>query len=114
MSFSSRPAFAILACLSANLVGGCSRSSDGSVIIPKPVDSRRFWQDDEAKRAASERALAARYPDGGPQIRFVEQEPMSARRGPNSRSGDSGASNPKPLACRSVTGPTGRIRYLCA
>ena len=114
MCFSCRTAFALLVCLSATLLGGCSRASDGSVIIPKHVDSRRFWQDDEAKRAATERELAVRYPDGGPQIRFVEQQPLPAGRRPNSRSGGVGESrNSEPLACRSVTGPTGRIRYYC-
>ncbi|WP_378951507.1 hypothetical protein [Mesorhizobium sp. ANAO-SY3R2] len=114
MSFSYHSAFSLLVCLSATLLGGCSRSSDGSVIIPKHMDSRRFWQDDEAKRAATERELAARYPEGGPQIRFVEQQAMSARRGPKSKSGGVGESrNSDPLACRSVASPTGRVRHYC-
>lgn len=114
MRFRSRLAFAVLTCLAATLAGGCSRSSDGSVIIPKHMDSRRFWQDDEARRAASEEALKARYPDGGQQIRFVDQQPMPARRSPASRrTADTVASSDKPLSCRAVTGENGRVRYYC-
>jgi hypothetical protein len=30
-------------CLMLLLGSGCSRSYDGTVIIPKPLDARRFW-----------------------------------------------------------------------
>ncbi|WP_159091652.1 hypothetical protein [Aminobacter sp. MSH1] len=113
MSLSWKLAPALALCLSATTVGGCSRSSDGTVIIPKPMDSRRFWQDDDARRAASEGSQAASFP-AGPEIRFVTQQPgpRPVTRAPR-RASESAAGSAKPMSCRAITGPTGRVRYAC-
>ncbi|MBB6465303.1 hypothetical protein HNQ96_001150 [Aminobacter lissarensis] len=111
MSFGSTLALALALGFSAALLGGCSRSSDGTVVIPKTVDSRRFWQDDEARRAAAERQQASAFP-AGPEIRFATQQPgpRPVTRAP-SRAADTG--NTKPIACRAASGPTGRVKYIC-
>lgn len=111
MSFGSTLTLALTLGFSAALLGGCSRSSDGTVVIPKTVDSRRFWQDDEARRAAAERQQATAFP-AGPEIRFATQQPgpRPVTRAP-SRAASTG--NAKPIACRAVSGPTGRVRYVC-
>jgi hypothetical protein len=112
MSFGSTLAFALALGFSATLLGGCSRSSDGTVVIPKTVDSRRFWQDDEARRASAERQQATAFP-ASPEIRFVTQQPgpRPATSAPSRASG--AGSNTKPIACRAVSGPTGRVKYIC-
>ncbi|WP_432283497.1 hypothetical protein SLT36_15935 [Aminobacter sp. BA135] len=111
MSFGSTLTLALTLGFSATLLGGCSRSSDGTVVIPKPVDSRRFWQDDDARRAAAERQQAAAFPTG-PDIRFATEQPgpRPVTRAP-SRVASTG--NSKPISCRAVSGPTGRVRYVC-
>ncbi|WP_269929343.1 hypothetical protein [Aminobacter sp. HY435] len=112
----SRLALALPVCLSLLSVSGCSRSSDGTVIIPKPLDSRRFWQDDEAKRAAVERAQSANYPQTSQEIRFVDPQAGSgsARRSSRPRmAGQPQSGNVSPLACRNQTGSNGRVRYVC-
>lgn len=111
----SRLVLALPLCLSATIVGGCNRSSDGTVVLPKQLDSRRFWQDDEAKRAAVERAQATSFP-AEPQIRFVEEPPRprsSPRPRRNTVVSTSETARPKPMACRAVTGTSGRVRYVC-
>ncbi|MCX8570126.1 MULTISPECIES: hypothetical protein [Hyphomicrobiales] len=109
-----RLALALPICLSTTLVAGCSRSSDGTVIIPRHMDSRRFWQDDEAKRTAIEQAQAGNFPAGSEEIRFVDPQSAPTRRSPRARPANPAqASDATPLACRAVTGPSGRVRYAC-
>lgn len=109
----SRLALALSTLLTAALAGGCSRTPDGTVVIPKQMDSRRFWQDDDARRAASQQAQASSFPSE-PEIRFVTQEP---RPRPATRSASisapQGAGNAKPLGCHGIPGDGGRIKYVC-
>lgn len=100
-------------CLTLMSAGGCSRSSDGTVIIPKQMDSRRFWQDDEAKRAAIARDQAANYPADSQEIRFVDPQAGSVRRTSRPRITSQPQAGSQPLACRNVTGANGRVRYVC-
>lgn len=110
----SRLTLAVPVCLSLLTLGGCNRSSDGTVVIPKQLDSRRFWQDDEAKRAAIERAQSANYPQTSQEIRFVDPQAGSTRRGARTRvAGQPQAGGGSPLACRNVTGANGRVKYVC-
>lgn len=109
----SKLVLAVPFCLSLMSAGGCSRSSDGTVIIPKQMDSRRFWQDDEAKRAAIERQQAANYPADNQEIRFVDPQSGSVRRTPRPRTASQPQAGNAPLACRNVTGANGRVRYVC-
>jgi hypothetical protein len=111
MNFGSTLTLALTLGFSATLLGGCSRSSDGTVVIPKQMDSRRFWQDDEAKRAAAERQQSAAFPTG-PDIRFATEQPgpRPVMRAP---SGAASTGNSKPISCRAVSGSTGRVRYVC-
>ncbi|PWK67023.1 hypothetical protein C8K44_113143 [Aminobacter sp. AP02] len=107
-----RLALTLPICLSTVFLGGCSRSSDGTVVIPKQVDSRRFWQDDEAKRAAAERQQAAAFPTE-PEIRFATQQPgpRPVTRAPRTTAD---AANTKPIACRAEAGSvSGRVKYVC-
>lgn len=106
-----RLALALPICLSTIVLGGCSRSSDGTVVIPKQVDTRRFWQDDEAKRAAAEREQAAAFPTG-PEIRFATQQPgpRPVTRAPSTTAG---AASTKPIACRAAGSLSGRVKYVC-
>lgn len=106
-----RLALTLPICLSTALLSGCSRSSDGTVVIPKQVDTRRFWQDDEAKRAAAESQQAASFPTG-PEIRFATQQP-GPRPATRTPSVNTDTANSKPIACRAAGGLGGRVKYVC-
>lgn len=109
-----RLVLALPICLSTTLVAGCSRSSDGTVIIPRQMDSRRFWQDDEAKRAAVEQAQAGSFPNSSDEIRFVDPQAVPSRRTPRARPvNPAPAANQKALSCKAVTNAAGRVRYNC-
>ncbi|MEO5323553.1 hypothetical protein PV773_09530 [Mesorhizobium sp. CC13] len=108
----SRLVLALSTLLFAVSLSGCARSSDGTVVIPRPLDSRRFWQDDEARRAAAERAQASTFPTGQ-DIRFVEQEGRPHAAPSRRTAAPASAQADKPLSCRNVAGAGGRVRYVC-
>ncbi|TPI33555.1 hypothetical protein FJW08_06195 [Mesorhizobium sp. B3-2-1] len=99
--------------------GGCSRSYDGTVIIPRPLDARRIWDrpppnvdyqpqvDNGAFRGppqppgrVSERKVLKPAPHRRHRTRVSPQPPPSS--GPE-----------KQLACRNVSAPGQRVRMVC-
>ncbi|TGQ67739.1 MAG: hypothetical protein E5V49_16480 [Mesorhizobium sp.] len=99
---------------------GCSRSYDGTVIIPRQLDARRFWD-----RPPPNTGYGQVQPDDDtfpvtppPTRQFSERRPAvpAARRKHFSRVSTPPASSSqedKLLACRNVTEPGKRVRMVC-
>ncbi|MDX8537860.1 hypothetical protein RFM23_09525 [Mesorhizobium abyssinicae] len=97
--------------------GGCARSDDGTVMIPKPLDVRRIWDRPPPQpQAGPPRMQAGPFPVA----------PQAPRRLPGRRLGPPPApagqvasppslsSEPQqPLACRNVSEPGKRYRVVC-
>jgi hypothetical protein len=111
------PLFVGLALLSGS---GCSRSYDGTVVIPRPLDVRRFWDRppphvdyDQAQAEGGAFPVAPQPPK-----HFAERgltQPAGQRRRQRSLSSSPlPSSTPaKPLACRNVSEPGKRVRMVC-
>lgn len=101
--------------------GGCSRSYDGTVVIPRPLDVRRVWdkppphaQADQLQQSESDvfpvapqmprRSVARRnIASAAPARRMTEvSNPPILSTGPA-----------KPLTCRNVSAPGKRVRMVC-
>ncbi|WP_210334959.1 hypothetical protein [Mesorhizobium mediterraneum] len=104
------------------LGSGCSRSYDGTVVIPRPLDVRRFW-DRPPQQAQPEQPqllqtdvfpVAPETPKRAtaPGIKT----PVAPRRHTRRISNDPPmpSSEPtKPLTCRNVSQPGKRVRMVC-
>jgi hypothetical protein len=98
--------------------GGCARSNDGTVVIPKPLDVRRIWD----KPPPQEQAIQSQLETG---VFPVAPQPArkSATRRPASPAKQTRrvTSNPparsseteNPLTCRNVSEPGKRYRVVC-
>ncbi|QPC90525.1 hypothetical protein GA829_07920 [Mesorhizobium sp. INR15] len=100
------------------LVGsGCSRSYDGTVVIPKPLDVRRFWDRPPPNALAAQPVAEAGAFPVAPQEprRFTERRVAAPRRhvtrAPSTPPLSSGPT--KALACRNVSEPGKRVRMVC-
>ena len=100
--------------------GGCSRSYDGSVVIPRPLDVRRFWDrpppNVDYGQVQVENGVFPVAPQ--PPRRFSERRvtaPAAPRRHQKKvPTLPSLSSDPeKPLACRNVSEPGKRFRMVC-
>ena len=98
---------------------GCSRSYDGTVIIPRPLDARRFWDRpppnvDYVPPADNGAFPASPQPPG----QFAERrvsKPAGHRRH-QTRYSPPPPPPPGPekqLACRNVSAPGERVRMVC-
>ena len=93
--------------------GGCVRSSDGTVTIPRQVDMRRIWdrgpsppQTPPLRSGATVFPVApAAHAANAPMARAVPRR--------HSRKPPEAAARTPPLACREANGADGRIRVLC-
>ncbi|TIM12132.1 hypothetical protein [Mesorhizobium sp.] len=104
------------------LGGGCSRSYDGTVVIPRPLDVRRFWDRPQQQAQAEQRQLlqtdvfpaAPETPETAAARKI--NTPVAPRRkitrvakAPPTPSSQSA----KPLTCRNVSQPGKRVRMVC-
>jgi hypothetical protein len=98
---------------------GCTRTSDGSIIMRKPSFNLLHFREEEPARIVPSRTLtrptSAPLPASmagarhAPGQTVVTVAPMKIARNPPFSSVDPG----KPLACRNVKAATGRIRVVC-
>ena len=110
------PCFLCLALLAS---GGCARSYDGTVVIPRPLDIRRVWDRDPSQTQASRmQAETGMFPDAPPQEPYrpaARRHTISVPPRQHLRSSPpSIASEPaNPLACKNVSEPGKRYRWVC-
>jgi hypothetical protein len=103
-----------LICFSCSLllaVGGCSRTGDGSVVIPKQIDARRIW--DKGPSPTQTPPVES----GANVFPVVAQPRQIARR--RTATTPSTAANPqttapgKPLSCGAAQDAGERVRVVC-
>lgn len=99
--------------------GGCSRSYDGTVEIPRQLDARRIW-DKEPPRTLQPQGETDVFPvapqdaTGFPRRRPASTRPHAPRVARfSSPPAGPGARPEKPLACKDVTEPGKRYRMVC-
>ncbi|BCG77947.1 hypothetical protein MesoLj113b_14890 [Mesorhizobium sp. 113-3-3] len=104
----------------ALLIGsGCSRSYDGTVIIPRPLDARRFWDRPPPNVDYAPQADNGAFPvSPQPPARFSESrvsKPAGHRRHQTRFSAPppSPSEPEKQLACKNVSAPGQRVRMVC-
>jgi hypothetical protein len=97
---------------------GCSRTDDGTVIIPQALDMRRLWEKSPPGRTDPRRPLEV-YPVA-PQVQpqFVPPaEPTASRRKRvakrASAAAEPSASPAKPLVCANAAEQGGRVHVVC-
>jgi len=97
---------------------GCSRSYDGTVIIPRPLDARRFW-DRPPPNVDYEPQVDNGAVPGPPQPprqfseRRVVKPAVHRHQTRLSPSSPPSAEPEKQLACRNVSAPGQRVRMVC-
>ncbi|RWC48992.1 MAG: hypothetical protein EOS55_08625 [Mesorhizobium sp.] len=97
---------------------GCSRSYDGTVVIPRPLDVRRFWDrpPSNVDYGPSEVENGAFPVAPQPPRRFSERKVTHAapRRHQTRQPPSASLSAPaRPLTCRNVSVPGKRPRMVC-
>ncbi|TPK78311.1 hypothetical protein FJ950_10430 [Mesorhizobium sp. B2-3-14] len=99
--------------------GGCSRSYDGTVVIPRPLDARRIWDRPPPNVDYQPQVDNSAFP-GPPQPPGRFNERRVVKPAPHRRS-QTRATTPSPpssgpekqLACRNVSAPGQRVRMVC-
>ena len=98
---------------------GCSRSYDGTVVIPRPLDVRRIWDrpPPNANYGPSEVETGVFPVAPQPPRRFSERGVLThaaPRRHQTRLPASASLSAPaKPLTCRNVSEPGKRVRMVC-
>lgn len=97
---------------------GCSRTYDGTVMIPRPLDARRFWERQPPNVDYEPQVDNGAFPGPPPPARrFAERRfpsQVTPRRHQTRLSAPPSQSEPeKPLACRNVSEPGQRVRMVC-
>jgi hypothetical protein len=97
----------ILVCLSSGLLlagSGCSRTSDGTVIIPRQIDTRRIWDNGPSSTQTPPVASGANvFPVVAPPRQF-----------PRSRTpANSAQVNENTIACGTAQQSGRRVRVVC-
>ncbi|GLS39538.1 hypothetical protein GCM10010869_51350 [Mesorhizobium tianshanense] len=98
---------------------GCSRSYDGTVIIPRPLDVRRVWDRPPQAQAGQPQVgtdvfpVAPEVPKEAATRRTTP--PVTPRRRITKSSNNSPVSSEpaKPLTCKNVSQPGKRVRMVC-
>ena len=100
------------------LGSGCARSYDGTVIIPKPLDGRRFF--DKAPPRTQPPLIETSVFPVAPQEPYRSESHRTTRhkattkRGPRLSNPPLSSSEPeKQLVCRNVSEPGQRYRMVC-
>ncbi|MBN9275957.1 MAG: hypothetical protein J0J15_38115 [Mesorhizobium sp.] len=95
--------------------GGCSRSYDGTVEIPRQLDARRIW-DKEPPQAGQPHNEAGVFPVSPQEANSVPRRRQAMRpHAPRLTRFSSPPASPgsgKPLACKDVTEPGKRYRMV--
>lgn len=99
--------------------GGCSRSYDGTVEIPRQLDARRIW-DKEPPQAGQPHSEAGVFPVAPQEANSFPRRRQAARphtqrltRFSSPPAASPGQGSEKPLACKDVTQPGKRYRMVC-
>ncbi|TPL76635.1 hypothetical protein FJ941_24700 [Mesorhizobium sp. B2-3-13] len=99
--------------------GGCSRSYDGTVIIPRPLDARRIWDRPPPNVDYQPQVDNGAFP-GPPQPPGPVSERKALKPAPHRRHQARASPPPSPssdserqLACRNVSAPGQRVRMVC-
>ncbi|MGX7875309.1 hypothetical protein ACVDG5_023615 [Mesorhizobium sp. ORM6] len=98
---------------------GCSRSYDGTVIIPRPLDARRFWDRPPPNVDYEPQVDNGAFPvppqqPGQLSERKVVKPAVHRRHRPSLSPPSPPSSDPeKQLACRNVSAPGQRVRMVC-
>ncbi|TIS56273.1 MAG: hypothetical protein E5W82_14865 [Mesorhizobium sp.] len=97
---------------------GCARSYDGTVIIPKPLDVRRFWDraPPQTKVAQSQVETTGVFPVApeAPRRTALRRATAPTRHVAKPANPSAQSSGPeKPLSCRNVSQPGKRFRVVC-
>lgn len=94
---------------------GCSRTYDGTVVIPRPLDVRRFWDRPPPNvEYGQSQAESSTFPVAPQQPRRFSERTAPRRHQKTVSTPPSLPSGPeKQLACRNVSEPGKRIRMVC-
>lgn len=98
--------------------GGCSRSYDGTVEIPRQLDARRIW-DKEPLQMGQPHNEAGVFPVAPQEANNFSRRRQAARPHTqrltrlSSPPASPGPGSEKPLACKDVTHPGKRYRMVC-
>jgi hypothetical protein len=101
------------------LGSGCSRSYDGTVIIPRPLDVRRVWDRPPQAQAEQPQVWTDVFPEAPEVPKGVAARratpPVTQRRRITRSSNNSPVSSEpvKPLTCKNVSQPGKRVRMVC-
>ena len=99
--------------------GGCARSYDGTVVIPRPLDIRRVWDRDPSQTLANRmQAEAGVFPTPPPREPYRPAARRQAtkvvpRRQVRSNPPSMASEPANPLTCRNVSEPGKRYRMVC-
>jgi len=102
-------------CSALLAAGGCARSDDGTVMIPKPLDVRRIWDRPPPPQAGSPQLQPGAFPAPPQAPRRLAGRRLPPPPAPAGQmlSPPSLSSEPEPLACRNVSAPGKRFRVVC-
>lgn len=106
---------ALVLCLALVAASGCTRSDDGTVVVPSRMDVRRVWDKAPPGTTASRQIVSDVFPPPpsappGPTVRR-HLRPGSAM--PSKTLPDTSSGEQKPLTCRNVGGGRERYRVVC-
>ncbi|TPM31775.1 hypothetical protein FJ958_12785 [Mesorhizobium sp. B2-3-5] len=99
--------------------GGCSRSYDGTVIIPRPLDARRFWDrpppnvDYQPQVDNGAIPVPPRQPGQFSERKVVKPAIQRRRQTRLSPPSPPSSGPERQLACRNVSAPGERVRMVC-
>ncbi|RJT41094.1 hypothetical protein D3227_07350 [Mesorhizobium waimense] len=108
----------VFLCPALLAAGGCARSGDGTVVIPKPLDVRRIW-DKPPPHAQTSQSQVGVFPPAPPQAparsaaRRLAPPPTRARRVTSGPPPLTSSDPAAVLACRNVSKPGTRYRVVC-
>ncbi|MER9548248.1 hypothetical protein [Mesorhizobium sp. M0322] len=100
------------------LGSGCAHSDDGTVIIPRSLDARRFF-DKEPPRLQQRRIEASVFPVAPQEPERLEPSRTASLKTSNRRASPAASpplssSEPhKPLVCKNISKPGKRYRVVC-
>ena len=104
-------------CLALLAASGCTRSDDGTVIIPSRMDVRRIWDRAPPGTGASRQIASDVFPEppSAPASASDRRHfrPASTRPSFQPNSPDASSRPEKALACRNVSEPGKRYRVVC-
>ena len=104
-------------CVAVLAASGCQRSGDGTVVIPKMLDGRRFFEPETPHVATRLQPSPGAFPVGPMEVR--KPQPDRPRRAavrtwqPAGAAASSSAEPAKPLSCGNADLTGERVRVVC-